>query len=130
MHFNIITNTFQLSLTFYKKLPLQLLPIMIVVVGSDSLAFCTWVPVHTSVYTPDQIQHVMYVIYTYALDLLHRPAIIFWLGEIVFHTISYCINIIPYSFKMLYFIEYMSLINLLRLVHTIWFVMVNEYFIM
>ena len=70
MHFNIITNTFQLSLTFYKKLPLQLSLIMIVVVGSDSLAFCTWVPVPISVYTPDQIQHVMYVIYTYVLDLL------------------------------------------------------------
>lgn len=70
MRINIITNTFQLSQTFYKKLPQLLSPIVIVVVGSDSLAFCTWVPVHTSAYTPDQIQHVMYVIYTYVLDLL------------------------------------------------------------
>jgi hypothetical protein len=36
-----------------------------------------------------------------------------------FYTISYCVNIILYSFKMLYFIECKSLIKLLRLVHTI-----------
>jgi hypothetical protein len=36
-----------------------------------------------------------------------------------FYTIRYCVNIILDSFKMLYFIEYKSLINLLRLVHAI-----------
>ena len=32
-----------------------------------------------------------------------------------FYTISYCVNIILYSFKMLYFIEYKSLINLFKI---------------
>ena len=39
--------------------------------------------------------------------------------NIFFYAINYCVNIILYSFKMLYFIEYKSLINFLRLVHAI-----------
>ena len=38
---------------------------------------------------------------------------------IVFYAISYCVNIILYSFRMLYSMEYKSLINLLRLLHAI-----------